>query len=100
MQYILTQEEYDALKEKQKLHLDMQGKKLQELCTKICDTMPVDWGWGGRKGDPENIKPWGCILTYEAEAKAKGEHYYHDDWYCDQCPVQDICPHDWKSWSK
>ena len=99
MQYILSQDEYDDLKAKQKLDLQMQNNHLQELCTKICDTMPVDWGWGGRKNDPNNIKPWGCILTVEKKAKAKGNTYYHD-WYCDQCPVQNICPHPHKSWSK
>lgn len=83
MQYILTQAEYDELKRKQSLQLELSEKKLQALCTKIADAMPVTWGWGGP--DP---KPWGCKLSAE------------DEWYCDKCPVQDICPSDEKDWSK
>ncbi len=83
MQYILTEREYKALKNKQKLDLGLQEDKLQALCTKIANEMPVNWGWG----DPDP-KPWMCILTEE------------DEWYCDSCPVQEICPHEWKHWSK
>lgn len=82
MMYILTQEEFDALRQEQKQSLQLSTKKLQELCTKIADTMPIKWGWGG--DDP---KPWGCIRTETHE------------WYCDQCPVKEICPSD-KEWSK
>ena len=83
MQYILSQEEYDALRKKQEKEISLSEKKLQKLCTEIADTMPIQWGWG----QPEP-KPWGCIFTQE------------DDWYCDQCPVQDICPNPYKHWSK
>ena len=86
MQYVLTQEEYDELRAKQTLDLGMQKDRLQTLCTLIADTMPVKWGWS----KDEEPKPWGCVLT-----AAK----YHDEWYCDSCPVQDICPAD-KEWSK
>ena len=84
MQYILTQEEYNALKEEQVKIFRLSEKKLQDLCTKICNEMPVKWGWGGP--DP---KPWTCILTQE-----------DDEWYCDKCPVTEICPNPRKSWSK
>lgn len=83
MQYILSQEEYDALIEEKENHIQMSNAQLQKLCTKIADEMPVKWGWGGP--DP---KPWGCLITQD------------DEWYCDKCPVQEICPHEWKSWSK
>lgn len=76
--YILTEAEYRDLKAQQQRELGLSTKKLQELCTKIANTMPVKWGWG--EPDP---KPWGCMLT----AKNEGE-----EWYCDQCPVQSICP--------
>lgn len=99
MQYILTEEEYSDLKKKQKYDINLSKKKLQELCTKICDTMPVQWGWG-KKDDPEYLKPWRCILTVEKEAEESGVTYYHDDWFCDKCPVQAICPQERKSWSK
>lgn len=45
MQYILTEEEYQELKKKQILELDIQKRKLQKLCTKIANTMPVFY-WG------------------------------------------------------
>jgi hypothetical protein len=80
MQYLLTEEEYNKLKQTQELDLKLKKDGLQKLCTKIANTMLVDEGW--YKG-----KPWGCILT-------------HDDWYCDSCPVAGICPHPSKKWSK
>jgi hypothetical protein len=83
MQYILTQEEYDELLARKRHHIELKTAKLQELCTKIADEMPVKWGWGGP--DP---KPWGCILSADC------------GWYCDQCPVQEICPCDTKDWSQ
>lgn len=84
MQYILTQEEYDAMRAKQKLALDLDKQNLQALCTKIADEMPVVWrGWSDAQA-----KPWGCILS-----KSR-------DWYCDSCPVQKICPEQFKEWSK
>lgn len=81
MQYLLTQEEYDALRkageeEKKRLH-----DTLQDLCTLVADHMPVE-------GYPREGKPWGCIRTVKHE------------WYCDQCPVRNACPNEWKEWSK
>lgn len=86
MMYILTQEEYVELKQAKSEKIQMSKKKLQTLCTKIANEMPVNWGWGGP--DP---KPWGCIHTENDE---------YDEWYCDKCPVQEICPEEWKNWSK
>jgi len=83
MQYLLTQEEYNALCYKQKHEIKMSKDKLQKLCTEIANTMPVKWGWS----EGEEAKPWGCILT-------------NKQWYCDSCPVQEICPNDNKDWSK
>jgi len=83
MQYILTQAELDELKKVKQTHFDVTNAQLQKLCTKIADEMPVKWGWGGP--DP---KPWGCI------------HSSADEWYCDECPVQTICPEYNKQWSK
>lgn len=97
MQYLLTEEEYNNLKTRRAYEIRMSKDKLQKLCTKICDTMPVDWGWGG-KGQEKNIKPWGCIITAQKRAEEEGDHCH--EWYCDECPVQDICPKEYKSWSK
>jgi hypothetical protein len=84
MNYLLTEREFKALCEAAERANKMPSEaELQKLCTEIADTMPVNWGWGGN--DP---KPWGCILSKKTE------------WYCDSCPVQDICPFDDKEWSK
>jgi hypothetical protein len=80
--YILTEEEYDemnlaiinAAKESEKI--------LQDLCTRVANSEPVKEGWYGGK-------VWGCILT---KTNAFG--------YCDYCPVRDVCPYPYKSWSK
>lgn len=85
MMYILTEQEYGDLRKKQALDLKLKKDELQKLCSKIANEMPVKWGWGGP--DP---KPWGCVLTQEGD----------DEWYCDKCPVQTICPSDRKSWSQ
>jgi len=78
MQFILSEEEYEALLEKgsQKDFIRLNNKALQELCTQIADTMPIKWSWGEDKP-----KPWGCIHS--------AKDY---EWYCDDCPVQNICP--------
>jgi len=74
MQYILTEEEFKELSNKS----DKAEKKYEQierdLCTRVADSEPINWGWGG--ADP---KPWGCIYTIE------------DEWYCDSCPVRKVC---------
>jgi hypothetical protein len=81
MQYILDETEYaeyqKALKQLKKLP---SISTLQITCTKIANTLPIKY-WSNTEAEP-----WGCILT-------------EDNWHCDECPVQDICPAD-KSWSK
>ena len=84
MQYILTEEEYNELRKKQKYELDKDRRELQMLCTRIANEMPVLWGWS----KDETPKPWGCILTTKEE------------WYCDSCPVREICPNQYKEYSK
>jgi len=81
MMYILTQEEFDALQEKNRRITEDAQKILQELCTRVAESEILTEG--GTKGNP-----WGCILTAEHE------------WYCDRCPVQDVCPYEYKEWSK
>jgi hypothetical protein len=83
MQYILTQEEYQNLCDKQSYQIKMSKDKLQKLCTEIANTMPVKWG----RSKEEEANPWGCILRER-------------QWCCDYCPVQEICPNDNKEWSK
>jgi hypothetical protein len=101
MQYILTQEEYDSLSKKK---LDLASRhiaNLQRACTLAADHVPVMWGWGGewdaefKKRLPEVAKPWGCMITKEANSE-----YGDSEWYCDECPVQKECPYEYKSYSK
>ena len=84
MQYILSQEEFDALVEKSERDEKKYQADLQKLCTLCADNIPISGEWGVWKDTPT---PWGCILT-------------DDDWYCDKCPVQDMCPNKYKQWSK
>lgn len=81
MMYVLTQEEFDALQEKNRRFAEDSRKVLQDLCTRVANSELVKEGWYAGK-------PWGCVLTVEHE------------WYCDDCPVQDVCPKEWKRWSK
>ena len=84
MKYLLSEAEFRDLSEEANKEplVDMTEKQLQSLCTKICDAMPVET-WHGK-----DKKPWGCILSKESRI------------YCDECPVQNICPHPNKEWSK
>lgn len=84
MQYILSQEEYTALLQKQEATLRLSKAKLQQICTDVADNMPIQISWN--KGMAK--QPWGCIIT------AKREHY------CDECPVRGICPNEHKHYSK
>lgn len=92
MQFILTEAEFNQLKSNQKLNLRLEKDRLQKLCTKICNEMPVQWGWGKTRDDPEYFKPWGCMLEADKDAV--------DGWYCDECPVQTICPLEDKQFSQ
>lgn len=87
MQYILSEEEYKALVNAKVKLTKMSRVKLQSLCTKICNEMPVKWGWKGM----DHPKPWTCIHTHKED---------DCEWYCDQCPVIEICPETDKNWSK
>lgn len=85
MQILLTTAEYNELLEQKKLHEFAQVEGLQELCTRIANTMPVTRRWA--KDKPPT--PWGCILDDETTPG-----------YCDCCPVDQICPCQHKGWSK
>lgn len=81
MQYILTQEEFNELQEKAKKITEDGQKLIADLCRRIANSEPVAISWANTDA------PWGCVQD-------------HDDHYCDHCPVQDVCPHPWKYWSK
>lgn len=83
--YIAVSEaKYRELQKAAKPMFDITTKQLQALCTKICNEMPITRDWAPND-DP---RPWGCVLDYDEE------------WYCDECPVQQICPSKEKRWSK
>lgn len=84
MQYILTEEEYQALLNANTAFAKKHEETLQKLCTMVADHMPVKKPWD-KKAAPQ---PWGCLLTMKGE------------WYCDECPVSDYCPYPYKEYSK
>lgn len=88
MQYLLSEEEYGKLVSRGAKAQDDIKHTLEDLCQKVCDHMPMVWTWGEGKINP---KPWGCFKTVEVNG---------GEWYCDDCPVKEICPESFKQWSK
>lgn len=93
MQYLLTEEEYDSLRQAASNAEKEQRSTIQRLCTMVADTMPIE-GWHAdsehrqfnKKSTGEKPKaPWGCVITQAATG--------NPDWYCDRCPVIELCPH-------
>jgi len=97
MQYLLTEEEYRALKSK--AENSTPNDKLHLKCIKAACSIKISLDWGTWEEKPQ---PWGCPYAYLLLSKKKqlsilnGEldeedvkHYIE---YCDECPVQDICP--------
>ena len=87
MQFILTEKEYEDLLINKTHKIDLEKDKLQKLCTKIANEMPILY-WGNTEKST-----WGCILDNDGK-ELRDEHY------CDKCPVQEICPYEYKEWSK
>jgi hypothetical protein len=91
MQYLLSEAEYKALLKAKDEAEKAVKNKVQELCTMVADHMPVGpHDWQQKDAQPE---PWGCIIT-----RSKMENTYEG--YCDECPVQKLCPCGFKNWSK
>lgn len=79
MQYILTEEEYEDLKDEARSgYTKKQQKQLFKLAHYLAENMPIN-SWKG-KGEP-----WNCV--YDENGK---EH--EEEWYCDECPARLICP--------
>lgn len=85
MQYILTEDEYQKLLNTGKKREDLNQKELQDFCTRVANELPIKF-WNNKEA-----KPWGCLLTYGGQDQ---------EWYCDECPAQDVCPYPYKEWSK
>ena len=86
MQYILTQQELDALQREKRLRTDGERAKLQAICTLAANHIPIVVEWHPDK----TPAPWGCILGPQSPRPE----------YCDYCPAQEVCPHDGKEWSQ
>jgi len=88
MQYLLTEDEYKGLLKNAMSGAELpKPDELQALCTKIANTMPIKVEW--MSDSP--AQPWGCILNKQPDPNPG---------YCDECPVQSICPKPFKEWSK
>ena len=86
MQYLLTQEEYDALHRKKTSRTEAEKSKLQALCTLAAQHIPLAANeWADR-----TPKPWGCILGPREQSPG----------YCDSCPATEVCPYEFKKWSQ
>lgn len=88
MQYLLTKEEHDGLIARAAHGQSLpDAGELQVLCTKIANAMPVTRDWV----PDAPAKPWGCVLNKRPD---------QNPGYCDECPVQSICPNKYKEWSQ
>jgi len=91
MQYLLTQKEYDKILEQASFKEGVNKKVIQKLCTEVANHKPVYKDYEGK------IVPWGCVLNEPADP-INGKVYCIE--YCDECPVQEVCPNEYKHWSK
>lgn len=81
MMYVLSETEFDnVVKDRKQLKRLPTEDALLEFCKEAANIMPVKEGWYAGK-------VWGCILTKTQR-------------YCDDCPAREVCPHDYKEWSK
>jgi endonuclease III len=85
MQYILTEKEYNELLDYKDNIIRKKDEALLEACRNVANLLPINVYW---EEEEEKLVPWGCI---------KDKDY---QWYCDECPVRDICPEKNKEWSK
>lgn len=82
MQILLTEDEYNELKNKADRSIEYSD--LQLLCTLAANHVPVQRNW-----DKDNVSPWGCILDDVTNPE-----------YCDDCPAEEICPYGHKQFSQ
>lgn len=94
MQYILDENEMKSFQTDREALREIlktlpSTKTLQTMCTKIANEWPTFTGWDNK--NPSEPRPWRCVITEEEDG---------NEWYCDKCPVQNICPYPHKEWSK
>lgn len=89
MQYLLNEEEMaDIRRDREALRL-LPGRQglvahldgLKAACQQVATTMTPQW----------SDRPHGCIHVSDEDGRRA--------WYCDKCPVREICPQP-KEWSK
>ena len=77
MQYLLTEEEYNELRIQNNAKQRECDIIINDLCQTVANHLPV------HVSDPhspiQKQEPWKCIRSVKYE------------WYCDNCPVKDIC---------
>lgn len=78
MQYILTQEEYDALIKRTVDVKEDAKNTINELCKEVAIHKPVRRSWATHLPP----SPWGCI--HQTDQK-------NSPIYCDECPVIRVC---------
>lgn len=83
MQYLLSEDEYNRLKDAPEAVRKERAETLQRVCTLAATRVPV-------KGYDGEFRPWGCLL----------DDTYSEEYCCDLCPVSEDCPHPRKRWSK
>ena len=90
MQYILTQEEYKALQNKDAdVQLDLKNE-IADLCQEVASLRHVSNNFNGVKTNT----PYGCIRNVHLSNE------WPRAWYCDDCPVRTICTFTGKEYSK
>jgi len=85
MQYLLTEKEYNEICTSGVSYEERIRSALQAACMLAAKHTPIAREWAPDKPP----SPWGCILDADSNPG-----------YCDECPVQALCPHDDKEWSK
>lgn len=86
MQYLLTEQEFRALKDEQQRRIEADEEQLQAFCTLAAMHIPVIREWSHDK----RPRPWGCILGPQEQRPC----------YCDDCPSAAFCPYPHKEWSQ
>lgn len=89
MQYILTQSELDSYRDLEKRAYEHLHKIIQDLCIEIAEHKPIIVS----RNKDMKPEPWGCILVKHPKPMLNSG-------YCDECPVNKICPYPDKEWSK
>ena len=87
MQYILTEDEFNTLSAEPNEIAKQADKVIMSLCIQVANNKPIVHSYRDENNKVIH-KPWRCIKSVD---------YEH---YCDECPVNNVCPEPNKEWSK